>query len=123
MANLCSSCKTEFGSVSAFDAHRVGNHNYTYSEGLALTPAREDGRRCLRNDELENSGFVVNKRGTWSLVNNLVAIRGVQGTENSDVAYERPDTEDLTCHGCGTVFSRKVVRGRKPKLCATCKAA
>ena len=51
--NLCTSCKTDFGSVTAFDAHRVGVHEYTFNEGLYMDPPREDGRRCLGEDELE----------------------------------------------------------------------
>jgi hypothetical protein len=51
-ANLCRSCGKDFSSLEAFDAHRVGKHAHTYSEGIALEPMREDGRRCLRTDEM-----------------------------------------------------------------------
>jgi hypothetical protein len=58
--NLCRTCGEDFGSISAFDAHRVGKYEYTWS------PDREDGRRCLGVDELEDKGFRLNRRGAWS---------------------------------------------------------
>ena len=42
--NLCRSCGCDFARVSAFDRHRVGVHEYTYSEGLKLEPPAR-GRR------------------------------------------------------------------------------
>jgi hypothetical protein len=42
--NQCGACGCDFTSVRLFDAHRVGNHGYTYSEGVKMTPMREDGR-------------------------------------------------------------------------------
>lgn len=65
--NVCVPCGKDFGSVSAFDAHRVGTHAYTYSEGVKMEPMREDGRRCLSRAELVESGFVQNTHGRWSL--------------------------------------------------------
>jgi hypothetical protein len=65
--NLCRSCEQDFSSVRAFDKHRVGVHAFTYSEGLALDPPREDGRRCLRTDELEDAGFRLTASGRWEL--------------------------------------------------------
>ena len=74
MANECGACGLDFGSVNAFDAHRVGKHEYTYSQGLKLDPPQEDGRRCLDLDELETRllrdgtrEFAQNSRGQWSL--------------------------------------------------------
>jgi hypothetical protein len=64
--NLCRSCNQDFASVSLFDAHRVGVHEYTYSEGVKMEPIREDGRRCLDTDELEARGWVLDKRGIWT---------------------------------------------------------
>jgi hypothetical protein len=63
--NLCRSCGQDFGSLSAFDAHRVGVHAYTYSQGAAMTPIREDGRRCLTIDELYAAGWHRDQHGRW----------------------------------------------------------
>jgi hypothetical protein len=63
--NLCTTCGLDFASVAAFDAHRVGKHAYTLSEGLRMDPPREDGRRCLAVDEMEASGWRVDRRGRW----------------------------------------------------------
>jgi hypothetical protein len=80
-------CGENFGSVAAFDAHRVGVHEYTYSEGLQMNPPREDGRRCLSASEIENRKladplagadrpeFARNKYGSWSLASGLEAAR------------------------------------------------
>ena len=70
--NLCRSCGEDFGSVTAFDAHRVGKHTYTFAEGLKMEPPREDGRRCLAVDEMLHSGrFTRNEYGRWSLMTSL----------------------------------------------------
>ena len=63
--NWCSGCREDFGSVSAFDAHRVGKHAYTYLEGLDMTPSREDGRRCLDEVELAGLGWRRDSNGRW----------------------------------------------------------
>lgn len=75
MGNLCVSCKLDFGSVAAFDQHRTGVHDYTFAEGLNMEPERLDGRRCLDEDEMRASGFVLNRRGTWSLQKTLTQAR------------------------------------------------
>jgi hypothetical protein len=61
--NLCRSCGLDFGSVSAFDAHRVGKHAYKLEQGLAL--GLDDGRRCLTSDELTQRGWTRDSRGRW----------------------------------------------------------
>jgi hypothetical protein len=93
--NLCkkgngTGCGEEFGSVAAFDAHRVGTHEYTYSEGLQMKPPREDGRRCLSVREIENRKltepstgsdepeFAKNLNGRWSLAAGLAAARSLK---------------------------------------------
>ena len=63
--NYCTSCRRDFAAVRAFDAHRVGKHAYTYSEGLKLNPPREDGRRCLHQTEMVERGFAEDTRGRW----------------------------------------------------------
>ena len=77
MQNGCGACGLDFGSLGAFDAHRVGKHAYTSTEGLAMDPPREDGRRCLHVWELEAQGFALNARGLYSLQRDL--IRGREG--------------------------------------------
>jgi hypothetical protein len=63
--NVCRACGEDFGSVEAFDAHRVGKHAYTFHEGLHMEPMREDGRRCLDVHELEGKGWRKNEKGRW----------------------------------------------------------
>ena len=88
ISNYCTACGTDFGSVAAFDSHRVGVHDYTYSEGLLLKPPREDGRRCLSAREIENtertdpstgavlgSVFARNKADRWTLAGDLERAR------------------------------------------------
>ena len=90
--NLCRKgasvgCGEDFGFVSAFDSHRVGRHDYTYSEGAAMDPPRDDGRRCLSAREMENLRakdgvlpvFERNKSGAWSLSRSLRFARGWTG--------------------------------------------
>ena len=52
--NQCGACGLDFGSLTAFDKHRVGRH-----EPLE--------RRCLTLEELEQKGFVQNHYGRWTL--------------------------------------------------------
>ena len=64
-ANLCRSCGLDFAYLSAFDGHRVGEHDYTFAEGLRMDPPREDGRRCLGEDEMVARGWHVDRYGRW----------------------------------------------------------
>lgn len=74
--NYCRSCDQDFGSVSAFDRHRVGTHDYTYREGVKRDPPVEDGRRCLDLEELERGGiFTRNLSGAWSIEKDLLRVR------------------------------------------------
>jgi hypothetical protein len=57
--NLCRCCNEDFGSVTAFDAHRVGKHEYPWS------PEQEDGRRCLDTEDLKERGWHRDSRGRW----------------------------------------------------------
>ena len=66
--NWCASCGTDFSSVRAFDAHRVGVHAYTRSEGLRLDPPREDGRCCLDAVEMGAAGLTVDGSGRWAVI-------------------------------------------------------
>lgn len=78
--NLCTSCGLDFGSIQAFDAHRVGTHDYTYQEGLRMEPMQENGRRCLTEAEIATARdkrgtlrFARNSRGVWTLSSKLDA--------------------------------------------------
>jgi hypothetical protein len=57
--NLCRACREDFGSLSAFDAHRIGRHEALWS------PEREDGRRCLDAGELSERGWHQDRHGRW----------------------------------------------------------
>lgn len=57
--NLCTVCGEDFGSVGAFEAHRVGAHMYTFSA------EHPDGRRCLTTEELLRNGWRRDGSGRW----------------------------------------------------------
>ena len=95
--NLCATCGEDFGSVSAFDAHRVGKYTQAgpaeYTERLeqGLIRADEDwrsepafGRRCLSLDEMQERGMKKDKRGRWRL-----SVRG-KPPWTSDVVPRKP---------------------------------
>lgn len=58
--NECRSCGEVFSSVTNFDRHRVGVHDYDYST------EKPDGRRCLDVDEIQALGLVLNEKARWS---------------------------------------------------------
>lgn len=91
-------CGENFGSVAAFSAHRIGNHDYLYSEGLNFDPPVEDGRRCLTTWEIQHLTraeyaalvgntppkrgrdelmFARNKHGAWSIAEDLESARRI----------------------------------------------
>ncbi len=83
--NECGECGLDFGSVSAFDRHRVGVHEYTLAEGMALDPSRFDGRRCLHEHEItdlvdtqDRPVFARNEFGRWSLAAALEQARSLR---------------------------------------------
>lgn len=57
--NLCVTCGLDFGSVSAFDAHRKGDYASVRS---STTP---EGRYCLHESELAEAGWRKDNRGRW----------------------------------------------------------
>ena len=61
--NWCTTCEKDFGSVRAFDRHRVGKYQYSAEH--------PDGRRCLSTNEMSQDEFVLNSRGVWSLKSSL----------------------------------------------------
>jgi hypothetical protein len=65
LVNLCRGCSEDFSSVTLFDVHRVGQHEYTHSEGLNRDPLLENGRRCLAAEEMAEKGWERNGQGRW----------------------------------------------------------
>lgn len=61
MHNFCTECGEDFGSVEAFDKHRVGEWS--------------TGRECISLNEFSKFGLVKNTRGCWSIEKNLKAVR------------------------------------------------
>lgn len=57
--NGCVSCGLDFGSLSAFEKHRVGKHEHVFSA------EHPDGRRCLTVAELEAKDFRTDIHGRW----------------------------------------------------------
>jgi len=67
--NACATCGENFGSVAAFDAHRVGKYLQTGTgeyDGPVEEWTPDKGRRCLTEAEMLASGFVRNDHGSWS---------------------------------------------------------
>jgi hypothetical protein len=62
--NECGACGEDFGSPSAFSAHLVGTHVYTFSA------EHPDGRRCLTPRELLQRNWTRDGRGRWRRPNN-----------------------------------------------------
>src|SRR4051794_13907377 len=95
--NVCVGCGLDFGSVAAFDRHRVGVFAYSLWDGLRMDPPREDGRRCLNVDEIrelrDNNGnflFAPNARGLWSLREGLAAARSMRIGSSDKAPKEQP---------------------------------
>jgi len=65
--NECATCGLDFNSVPAFDAHRVGKHDYLFAEGARRDPPVYDGRRCLAESELVDGGWKRDRWGRWQL--------------------------------------------------------
>lgn len=87
--NECGAYGQDFNSVRLFDRHRVGKHAYTFKEGMAMVPPREDGRRCLDPVEMRADGWALNERGRWS--DPVEAARGVSALHRSAGARSRAD--------------------------------
>jgi hypothetical protein len=86
MMNLCRSCGEVFGSVAAFDAHRIGAYGPGDYRGPVIDWTYDQGRRCLTLEELEEGYtsprgtkvvFARNSRGQWSLAGPLARARVV----------------------------------------------
>ena len=61
--NECTACGEDFSSISLFDRHRVGKHEYTFDY---TDEATWDGRRCLGSEEMREKGWTFDKRGRWT---------------------------------------------------------
>jgi hypothetical protein len=79
--NLCRCCGLDFASVEAFNKHRVGTHEYTHDEGLAV--GRPDGRRCLAPTELSAAGMELDPRGRWRMALSDAERTRLQQLENA----------------------------------------
>jgi hypothetical protein len=100
--NRCATCGLDFSSVRAFDTHHVGKHQYTHEEGVAMKPPRDDGRRCLTEDELRAAGFSHNARGRWGLTADMVRARQRFSARPRTSLSERGATSAfLTSNGIG----------------------
>jgi hypothetical protein len=95
--NLCAACGEDFGSLEAFDAHRVGVFLQCGPSEYAgsiknWTPSM--GRRCLTVEEMRSGSFqgrqfAHNIRGRWSLEKRLNRSR-------KSFASELPSSEGQT---------------------------
>jgi hypothetical protein len=65
--NGCRACGLDFASVSAFDRHRTGTHEYTFAQGLERDASVEDGRKCMDESEMREAGMEVDPRGRWCI--------------------------------------------------------
>lgn len=75
--NLCRKCNLIFGSLSAFDLHRVGSfgeplyqvsHTGKSRHVTGYTPCQ---RRCLTPAELAARGMVMSAKGWWVMPDSL----------------------------------------------------
>jgi hypothetical protein len=73
--NTCTACGKDFGSLRAFERHRVGDHARNWSLDYP------SGRRCLTEHELEAAGFCQNRRGEWTIARDLHRARGFSNVE------------------------------------------
>jgi hypothetical protein len=60
-ANFCRACSIDFASLSAFDKHRTGVHESSWSL------EHPGGRRCLIGDELLGAGMELDPKGRWRI--------------------------------------------------------
>ena len=76
--NLCTACGHDFGGITLFDRHRVGEYpqtgpaDYRDRLTLGLVPKDEDwkpafGRRCLDTEEMLAKGWHQDPKGRWRL--------------------------------------------------------
>jgi hypothetical protein len=80
-----------------FDQHRVGKHAYTYSEGVAMDPIREDGRRCLSLVEMVGKGWEKDPRGRWCDPRSIETVRA---------AFSRSQSRSDATEGAGEASER-----------------
>jgi hypothetical protein len=73
--NGCRACGLDFASVSAFDRHRTGTHEYTFPQGLERDAPVGDGRKCMDESELRVVGMEVDARGRWCITHDAKRAR------------------------------------------------
>ncbi len=91
----CVACGLFFAGTSAFDAHRVGKHAYTFSEGLRMEPVREDGRRCLHPSEMAEVGMELDTRGRWRIIASEKQLQGLARMRAGAPTNAQETLEDL----------------------------
>jgi hypothetical protein len=62
--NFCCTCGEDFSSLTGFDRHRVGKHEYLYDP---WDDSKLDGRRCLTTDEMLKKGWARDRNGRWQV--------------------------------------------------------
>lgn len=69
--NVCSACEIVFGSLGAFDMHRVGSYGEPIYEDSSTGKSRtvvgymKPARRCLTLEEIKALDMKQNDRGWW----------------------------------------------------------
>jgi hypothetical protein len=114
--NLCTTCGEDFGSVEAFDAHRVGSYPQrgpSEYEGSVEYWTPDKGRRCLTVAEMESGSFqgrqfVHNARKRWSLEKRLNRSRESFSTE-----LPTPERQALPVGATGSGKRRRTAPGRE----------
>lgn len=98
--NICSGCDLTFGSVGAFNAHRVGGYGdpiYKQSptgksqDIVGYTPST---RRCLTIEEMVAQGFKQEKHGWWVIDTMDEAAHARLKARKQKIAASDEDTEE-----------------------------
>lgn len=109
VANLCTTCGEDFGSVSAFEAHRIGDYLQRgaseYTGRLAEWTSKK-GRRCLTPAELLERRWTRDSRGRWRQPN-----QGAPWAPSQDQAVT-----ERRRHGRGRGQTRPRPRGAPARL-------
>ncbi len=68
--NLCSGCGLTFGSLGAFDMHRIGSYGeaiYKPGDTKRKSPIGQapSTRRCMTLEEIQAAGMKQNDKGWW----------------------------------------------------------
>lgn len=74
--NFCTGCCRDFGSLTAYDRHRVGPH--------------DGDRRCRTDAELLARGYEKTAAGRWTLGRLLTRGRAFKSSQTDPSTQERP---------------------------------